>query len=291
MTQVLKESFVGKNSRTIMVSCVAPNMKNCDHTLNTLRYADRVKERDPQTGQLSASVEASSRIKRDDGDCITRVKLPPRPLTAPATSFRIDTEEDYESSEDDIPPPPSMEDNPRHSLDNKDPNISTAYSDDFHVDQVVDSDENDDSLEKALNSNGPKQPTASPLHQPIPQRPQTLKGDPEAQSLIATHKSIMSKLLQMLQVSRIWFILLNLICFILTHKHLSSLLTQHEMTLVNDTDSNRDNIDEYLKELEELSDEQLSLLSTLRDSLTSFNTSRTNETAAQAVDDSFDYRD
>jgi len=64
------------------------------------------------------------------------------------------------------------------------------------------------------------------------------------------------------------------------------------MTLVNDTDSNRDNIDEYLKELEELSDEQLSLLSTLRDSLTSFNTSRTNETAAaQAVDDSFDYRD
>ena len=208
MTQVLKESFVGKNSRTIMVSCVAPNMKNCDHTLNTLRYADRVKERDPQTGQLSASVEASSRIKRDDGDCITRVKLPPRPLTAPATSFRIDTEEDYESSEDDIPPPPSIEENPRHSLDNNDPNISTAYSDDFHVDQVVDSDENDDSLEKALNVSRPEQPPTSSLHQPIPQRPQILKDDPAAQSLIATHKSIMSKLLQMLQVSRVWFILL-----------------------------------------------------------------------------------
>ena len=202
MTQVLKESFVGKNSRTIMVSCVAPNMKNCDHTLNTLRYADRVKERDPQTGQLSASVEASSRIKRDDGDCITRVKLPPRPLTAPATSFRIDEQEDYESSDDDIPPPPSIEENPRRSLDNNDPNISTAYSDDFHVDQVVDSDENDDSLEKALNSSDHK-PAASPLHQPIPQRPQTLKDDPAAQSLIATHKSIMSKLLQMLQVSRV----------------------------------------------------------------------------------------
>ncbi|EED92071.1 predicted protein, partial [Thalassiosira pseudonana CCMP1335] len=43
LTQVLKESFVGKNSRTVMVSCVAPNMKNVDHTLNTLRYADRVK--------------------------------------------------------------------------------------------------------------------------------------------------------------------------------------------------------------------------------------------------------
>lgn len=86
---------------------------------------------------------------------------------------------------------------------------------------------------------------------------------------------------------------LSLICFISkTYISLSPIFSyQHEMTLVNDTDSNRDNIDEYLKELEELSDEQLSLLSTLRDSLTSFNTSRTNETAAQAVDDSFDYRD
>ena len=37
------------------------------------------------------------------------------------------------------------------------------------------------------------------------------------------------------------------------------------MTLVNDTDANRDNMDEYLKELEGLSDQQLSLLSTLRE--------------------------
>ena len=35
------------------------------------------------------------------------------------------------------------------------------------------------------------------------------------------------------------------------------------MTLVNDTDANRDNIDEYMKELEHLSDQQLVLLSTL----------------------------
>lgn len=37
------------------------------------------------------------------------------------------------------------------------------------------------------------------------------------------------------------------------------------MTLVNDTDANRDNIDEYLKELQSMSDESLSLLSTLRE--------------------------
>ena len=51
LTQVLKESFVGKKSRTVMIACVAPNLSNCEHTLNTLRYADRVKERSPETGK------------------------------------------------------------------------------------------------------------------------------------------------------------------------------------------------------------------------------------------------
>lgn len=51
LTQVLKESFVGKTSQAVMVACVAPNLTNCEHTLNTLRYADRVKERDPHNSQ------------------------------------------------------------------------------------------------------------------------------------------------------------------------------------------------------------------------------------------------
>lgn len=54
LTQVLKESFVGKKSRTVMIACVAPNLSNCEHTLNTLRYADRVKERNPETGKSTA---------------------------------------------------------------------------------------------------------------------------------------------------------------------------------------------------------------------------------------------
>ncbi|KAI7887830.1 P-loop containing nucleoside triphosphate hydrolase protein [Mucor mucedo] len=43
LTMVLKDSFVG-NSRTCMIATVSPNGSNSDHTLNTLRYADRVKE-------------------------------------------------------------------------------------------------------------------------------------------------------------------------------------------------------------------------------------------------------
>ncbi|KAI7874927.1 kinesin-domain-containing protein [Lichtheimia hyalospora FSU 10163] len=43
LTQVLKDSFVG-NSRTCMIATISPSGGNSEHTLNTLRYADRVKE-------------------------------------------------------------------------------------------------------------------------------------------------------------------------------------------------------------------------------------------------------
>ncbi|XP_074292267.1 kinesin-like protein KIN-13A [Silene latifolia] len=42
LTEVLRDSFVG-NSKTVMISCISPNANSCEHTLNTLRYADRVK--------------------------------------------------------------------------------------------------------------------------------------------------------------------------------------------------------------------------------------------------------
>ncbi|KAK1786910.1 hypothetical protein P4O66_017011 [Electrophorus voltai] len=54
LTQVLRDSFIGENSRTCMViglgcyspgpweiAMISPGMNSCDYTLNTLRYADR----------------------------------------------------------------------------------------------------------------------------------------------------------------------------------------------------------------------------------------------------------
>ncbi|XP_061340113.1 kinesin-like protein KIN-13B isoform X1 [Gastrolobium bilobum] len=76
LTEVLRDSFVG-DSRTVMISCISPSSGSCEHTLNTLRYADRVKSlskgnssrRDPLSSSNlrdSTVLSASSALSRDD---------------------------------------------------------------------------------------------------------------------------------------------------------------------------------------------------------------------------------
>ena len=43
LTEVLRDSFLG-DSRTVMIANISPATGSCEHTLNTLRYAYRVKE-------------------------------------------------------------------------------------------------------------------------------------------------------------------------------------------------------------------------------------------------------
>ncbi|KAL4630087.1 kinesin-like protein KIF2A isoform X7 [Arapaima gigas] len=45
LTQVLRDSFIGENSRTCMIATISPGMASCDNTLNTLRYANRAREK------------------------------------------------------------------------------------------------------------------------------------------------------------------------------------------------------------------------------------------------------
>uniref|UniRef100_A0A9J8DM87 Kinesin-like protein n=1 Tax=Cyprinus carpio carpio TaxID=630221 RepID=A0A9J8DM87_CYPCA len=42
LTQVLRDSFIGENSRTCMIATISPGMASCENTLNTLRYANRL---------------------------------------------------------------------------------------------------------------------------------------------------------------------------------------------------------------------------------------------------------
>eukprot|EP00201_Polytomella_parva_P011500 CAMPEP_0175068112 /NCGR_PEP_ID=MMETSP0052_2-20121109/17490_1 /TAXON_ID=51329 ORGANISM="Polytomella parva, Strain SAG 63-3" /NCGR_SAMPLE_ID=MMETSP0052_2 /ASSEMBLY_ACC=CAM_ASM_000194 /LENGTH=843 /DNA_ID=CAMNT_0016335103 /DNA_START=194 /DNA_END=2725 /DNA_ORIENTATION=- len=44
LTAVLRDSFVGDQARTVMIANISPCSTSVEHTLNTLRYADRVKE-------------------------------------------------------------------------------------------------------------------------------------------------------------------------------------------------------------------------------------------------------
>ncbi|KAA0197996.1 Kinesin protein [Fasciolopsis buskii] len=63
LTQVLRDSFIGDRSRTCMIAMISPGMASCEHTLNTLRYADRVKELGPTSmsaGNSNADLLPSS---------------------------------------------------------------------------------------------------------------------------------------------------------------------------------------------------------------------------------------
>ncbi|KAJ1407654.1 P-loop containing nucleoside triphosphate hydrolase [Sesbania bispinosa] len=64
LTEVLRDSFVG-NSKTVMISCISPGAGSCEHTLNTLRYADRVKSLsksgNPRKDQVPNSVPQTSK--------------------------------------------------------------------------------------------------------------------------------------------------------------------------------------------------------------------------------------
>jgi kinesin family protein 2/24 len=67
LTQVLKDSFVGR-CRTVMIANVSPSNNNCEHTLNTLRYADRVKE-----------LKKINKVRREENQLADALMLPRQP--------------------------------------------------------------------------------------------------------------------------------------------------------------------------------------------------------------------
>ena len=129
LTQVLKESFVGKNSRSVMVACIAPNISNCEHTLNTLRYADRVKERNPETGILSSNVSSAStkgarRLSRSSSVPVAIESSPANKMTLISNDAEVESlvsESQYES--EDLQNTESDEDYEAVSVDDSDTDL------------------------------------------------------------------------------------------------------------------------------------------------------------------------
>ncbi|KAG7356195.1 kinesin motor domain containing protein [Nitzschia inconspicua] len=91
LTQVLKDSFVGDNARCCMVACISPDIGNCEQTLNTLRYADRVKERDPETGALSSSCQQPTRLAATEASKIVASPTESSAIATPPSRVQIPT--------------------------------------------------------------------------------------------------------------------------------------------------------------------------------------------------------
>ncbi|RWS13436.1 kinesin-like protein KIF2A [Dinothrombium tinctorium] len=69
LTQVLRDSFIGENSRTCMIAMISPGMQSCEHSLNTLRYADRVKELGAENPEMkNDNQESDEDMMNKNGD-------------------------------------------------------------------------------------------------------------------------------------------------------------------------------------------------------------------------------
>ena len=240
LTQVLKESFIGINSRTVMVACVAPNMTNCENTLNTLRYADRVKERNSETGRVADSVAKASSIIMKPRSAPSNSQSDLEKSVKPRLSIS-DHDDDYQDDEDD-------EDNWLSEF------YDEADGDEDNYDEGI------DELNEVLRS-----PVATRLDGDSffgsdrnGRNGRRMTKKEAAVPLVNAHRTIMTEMLGMVK---------------------------QEMTLVNCTDADRELIDEYLDELEIIQDQQLSMISTLRESLVQYYAQRPSDDDDASFDD------
>lgn len=90
LTQVLKASFLGKNCRTVMIANISPASSNVEHTLNTLRYSDRVKEIKKERGNRRATITHGATFSHGVNVRGNRIGLPMQPTLSKTASINTD---------------------------------------------------------------------------------------------------------------------------------------------------------------------------------------------------------
>lgn len=214
LTQVLKESLVGKHCRSVMIACIAPNMGNCEQTLNTLRYADRVKSRNPETGECSIIAEPSRGSSN-------RNKGSKRGVTLDVNGGSP-------------PKAPSGQDLSRNS--------SFASQTSNLLDELLASPTRNEGAEVFFVD-------------------ATEATRLAAAEVVACHKAAMTTLLNVIK---------------------------DEMTLVNQTDADRDGLDDYIAQLVNVQDQQLDILASVRSKIESYRRTQANASGNVHHDESFD---
>ena len=68
LTLILRDSFIAKQnqSKVVMIACVSPGSSSADHSINTLRYADRLKDNSEMHKYYNDLVEKQRAEAADD---------------------------------------------------------------------------------------------------------------------------------------------------------------------------------------------------------------------------------
>lgn len=86
LTQVLRDSFVGDKSKTCMIAMISPGVSSCEHTINTLRYADRVKELGG--GDLQSNQGDNAHDEENNADLVQLQSLNKNDMTVEMLNFQ-----------------------------------------------------------------------------------------------------------------------------------------------------------------------------------------------------------
>mmetsp|Transcript_34252 Transcript_34252/g.48677 ORF Transcript_34252/g.48677 Transcript_34252/m.48677 type:complete len:561 (+) Transcript_34252:74-1756(+) len=93
LTLILKDCFTSKQAKTTMIATVSPGASSADHTLNTLRYADRIKEK--KSGEKAVLKNSASANKRKEKVVIeNRTPVTKKSLEKPKPASTAKAEED-----------------------------------------------------------------------------------------------------------------------------------------------------------------------------------------------------